>query len=34
MPELLLGLLAFLSVGVGITGVIAAIAMVRSPYRE
>lgn len=34
MPEVLLGLLAFLSVGVAITGIVAGVAMVRSPYRD
>ncbi|CAN5139412.1 hypothetical protein BH09ACT6_BH09ACT6_21650 [soil metagenome] len=34
MPGLLLGLLAFLSAGVGITGLVAGIAMIRSPYRD
>ncbi|MBM7471085.1 hypothetical protein JOE66_000719 [Subtercola frigoramans] len=34
MPELLLGLLAFLSIGVAITGIVAGIAMVKSPYRD
>ncbi|TQL55934.1 hypothetical protein FB464_3508 [Subtercola boreus] len=34
MPELLIGLLAFITVGTGIVGIAAGIAMFKSPYRH
>lgn len=34
MPEFLIGLIAFITIGVGITGIAAAIAMFKSPYRD